>query len=186
MRVTGIRLGGTVEDDDSETGDPGTNSNPHELPSAPLVLTGDVFFAPRFYPERVNVSKERNLEQSEGVCKGQDVTDNGSQNRVIHVTGRLRGESELDAMDELLDAGTPFTMTSTTWSGEVYVRDGEYEGPIGWFPPSGELDWEYRLNLVSAGTDVGEDSGNGIIESGAEVEWPDDEIFGVANDDLRT
>lgn len=128
------------------------DGTPRELDAQPFALVGNVTFAPKFFPDRIQVTKERNISREENFCKGEDVVDQGPKNREIHITGRVVGV-ELDAFDAVLDDGGTFTMTSTTWSGQIVVEQGEYEGPVGWEPTTGDLHWEYRLDLISTGVD---------------------------------
>lgn len=117
---------------------------------APFAIYGTVDFAPDLFPETIRVTKQRNLDRTEHFCKGEDVTDNGSKNRDIHITGKMRG-TERDYFDALLEVSDPAVLTSATWSGEVRVAEGEYEGPTGYHPPSGDLYWQYTIDLVSTG-----------------------------------
>jgi hypothetical protein len=130
-----------------------TQNEDREMDKAPFVLTGDFFFAPQHYPETIRVRKQRELDRSKGFCGGEQVTDTGSKNREIHITGKMRGEQEKYYFSEIVDDGGPFDMSSTTWSGEVRVSEGEYEGPVMWHPPSGEYYYDYTLDLVSTGRD---------------------------------
>lgn len=129
-----------------------------------LPLTDDfIYFGPKYFPDRIQVKRERNLNRKQNFCKGEDVTDNGAKNRDIHIKGRLVGD-ELEEFDELLEHDDELEMTSATWSGEVRLAQGEYEGPTGMDGESGDLIWEYRLDLVSTGAEYRDSSsGNGII-----------------------
>lgn len=133
----------------------------------PFVLIGEVTFGPRFFPDRIQVTKERELDRTSNFCKGEDVADKGAKNREIHVNGRLIGQ-ERRALDRVADSPEVFTMSSTTWSGEVRVSTVEYEGPQGYHPPSDSLIWEYTLDLVSTGRDERDSGsgGNGILDDG--------------------
>lgn len=124
-----------------------------ENPAIPFAITGETQFTPRFFPETIRVTKERRLDRKQGVCEDEVVSDNGSKNRDIHISGRLRGEAEKQALDALGDSSDVLTVTSTTWSGDVRIANIEYEGPVGWHPPTGELDWSYTLDVVSTGRD---------------------------------
>lgn len=163
----------------------------------PFLIEGSVArFAPQLFPETIRVRKQRELNRTQGFCKGEDVVDEGTKNREVHVTGRLRG-FEIEAFHDLLDAGEPMELTSSTWSGEVYVKEGEVEGPDGYFPRDNELYWTYTLDLVSTGLDEPQDSGNGVV-SGlenlnpyADVDVTDpeelqDEIGSVLGEPLNT
>jgi len=135
--------------------------------SMPFVLIGDVTFGPRFFPDRIQVTKDRELDRTSNFCNGEDVSNKGAKNREIHVNGRLIG-IERRALDRVADARGTFTMSSTTWSGEVRVSTVEYEGPKGYHPPSDSLLWEYTIDLVSTGRDeVAGTTGNGVISDGS-------------------
>jgi len=122
----------------------------------------DIIFAPRYYPERVRVRKQRELDRSSGFCKGEDVTDQGSKNREFHITGPLR-HNETRVFDAVIDSGDPFDMITDAGTYEVLVSEGEYDGPQGVDGPSRQLLWTYTIDLVSTGRDEPEPSGNGVI-----------------------
>jgi hypothetical protein len=118
--------------------------------SLPFVLYGEgLTFAPKFFPDRIQVDKQRNLDRQQDFCGDEDVTDTGAKNREVHVSGRLIGY-ELDVFDVVGDLGETMDMSSSTWSGKVYVKNAEYEGPTGYYPPREALIWEYSLDLVAA------------------------------------
>lgn len=144
----------------------GNDSDGNPGRSIPFLLDGPVQFAPTYYPETIRVTKERNLNRSENFCRGEDVSDTGSKNRDIHVTGIMVGEEEKQAFNDLLDSGRTFDMSSTTWSGEVYVSTGDYEGPTGYDARAGAQQYQYTVDLVSTAAQLrGDDSESGIIES---------------------
>jgi hypothetical protein len=163
------------------TGDIDTDSR-----QQPFVVEGSVArFAPQLFPETIRVRKQRKLNRTQGFCAGEDVVDEGTKNREVHVTGRLRG-FEIEAFHDLLDTGEPMELTSSTWSGEVYVKEGEVEGPDGYFPRDNELYWTYTLDLVSTGLDEPQNSGNGVV-SGRDVTNPFAEDVGAGSDtDIAT
>lgn len=138
----------------------------------PFAIRGNgIQFTPFIFPERVQVTKERNLDRKQDYCAGEDVTDNGSKNRDIHISGRLTNE-ELQSLDRLGNSDNTHTMVSATWNGEVRVATIEYEGPVGWYPPANSMLWKYRIDLVSTGKDErdGEQSiEDGIISEGVDV-----------------
>lgn len=165
-----------VEAPDDTTGMAGGDNSPAPVVSKPFLLVGSVSFAPRFFPERIQVTKERELDRSSDFCGGEDVSDKGSKNRDIHINGRLLG-TEKNALDRVADTSEPLTMSSTTWSGEVRVSTVEYDGPKGYHPPSGSLLWEYTIDLVSTGRDEDEGNhGNGIISSGSDARVTDEDL----------
>lgn len=113
-------------------------------------------FAPQFPPDRFRVRKVRNLEKDDKLCEGQNVTDNGSENRVIHVSGVMVSSYELMAFEEILDLKVPLEVDTMgeAFEGEVRVDEGEYEGPIGVDASSQfSYHWRYSLDLVSTGRD---------------------------------
>jgi hypothetical protein len=141
--------------------------------AAPFAITGGRAFLPQYFPETIRVRRQRNLDRSQNFCKGEDVTDNGAKNREIHITGKLVG-LEKNSFDRLVDYDGPVDMTSATWSGEVRVKEGEYEGPTGWDPQSGFYYYDYTLDLVSTGAGLRDRAeGNGIISDGSDVDESD-------------
>lgn len=142
----------------------GSSGDAHD--HEPFVLQNDdVRFAPKYYPERYRVRKQRELDRSSGFCKAEDVSDTGSKNREIHISGIML-DYERYAFDDLLDSGNTFDMVSDVKTMEVYVAEGEYDGPYGYDPHAGVKQWEYSLDVVSSGRDESERSGNGIISTG--------------------
>jgi len=136
--------------------------------SAPFVLMGEVSFGPRYFPERIQVTKERELDRTSNFCRGEDVSDKGAKNRDIHINGKLLG-FEKEALDNVADHRGTYTMSSATWSGEVRVKTIEYEGPVSFHPPSGSLFWEYTMDLVSTGRDeTPSSSESGVISDGSD------------------
>lgn len=129
-------------------------------------IYGDGFtFAPFFYPSRVVVSKAQKLARDGTPCGGEDVENVGSENREIHIVGVIR-QHEKFALERLLDQTDQLNMISLSWSGEIRVDDGDYEGPIGRDAHTGEYVWKYTLNLVSTGTDEsGQSPVSGILQT---------------------
>lgn len=169
-----------IQPDDAS--EPGTATGGEQsaglVTSKPFILIGDsgTIFAPRFFPDRLQVTKERELDRSSNFCKGEDVIDKGSKNRDIHVNGRLIG-AEKKALDRVGDDGDTFTLSSTTWSGEVMVKTVEYEGPQGYHPPTDSLFWEYTMDLVSTGRDEADGGvGNGIVSGEGQVRVTDEDL----------
>lgn len=119
-----------------------------------FLLAGEITFAPFYAPERIAVTKERELNREGNFCGGEDVTDLGAKNRDIHLSGMLL-ESELETYEALLDNDKPLDLTTPGWSGEVMVAGGEYEGPVGRDPRNGLYFFKYSLDLVSTGRDEG-------------------------------
>jgi hypothetical protein len=117
-----------------------------------FLLQGPVQFGPFYAPSRLSVSKERDLSRQGNFCGGEDVTDLGGKNRDVHVSGRILA-SEVYAFEALLDNDDPLDLTTAGWSGEVMVKGGEYEGPVGTDPVRKEYFFTYSLDLVSTGID---------------------------------
>lgn len=137
--------------------------------AAKFVITGARSFVPSYFPETLRVRKQRELDRSRGFCGGENVSDKGSKNRDIHVTGLLRGKKQKAQLDEVADHGGPFTVSSETWSGEVRVKEVEYEGPTTWHGETDQWHWKYTLDLVSTGTDEPEETSGSQPLSGATV-----------------
>lgn len=115
-----------------------------------LVAGNGVSFGPYYMPDRISVSKERNLVRHANFCGLEDVFEVHGHNREIHISGRLT-ETELSRFNALLDHNRPTNLYSRSWSGEVRVMKGEYEGPMGIDPDVSELVWTYSLDLLSTG-----------------------------------
>lgn len=154
-----------VSDGTTEEG----RSKPRQQPFA--VRGNGIQFTPFIFPERIQVTKERNLDRKQDYCAGEDVTDNGSKNRDIHITGRITND-ELTSLNHLGDSDNTHTMVSATWSGEVRVKSVEFEGPVGWYPPANSMLWKYRVDLVSTGKDErdkAQEIEDGIISEGDDI-----------------
>ena len=107
----------------------------------------DVAFEPTYYPERVNPTKERNIEREDNLCEGQDVIDNGGKNVDIHIRGFLL-EQEKQTFWDVLNNGSKYQLIAMTWSGEVKVKSGNLEGPKGIDNIERQLVYEYTLKCV--------------------------------------
>lgn len=121
---------------------------------ASFLLTGPATLAPYYIPERISIDKERKLDKSDNFCGGQDITDTGSKNRVLHISGKLRA-NEVSAFNSVLNKNDPFDVVTPAWSGEVRVEAGELEGPIGIDPMNQMMMYKYSLDIVSTGVDEG-------------------------------
>lgn len=131
-------------------------------------------FRPETAPDRIQVTKERDLSRKKNYCKSEDVTDNGAKNRDIHVSGRITNDG-LDTLHSAIETGEVYTLISSTWSGEVNLKMVEVEGPDGWWPKMNTMLWSYRMDLVSTGEDEddgGSSSENGIISDGNTAQEP--------------
>lgn len=131
----------------------------------PFLVTGIVDFAPAYFPETIRVRKEREIDRTQNFCRGEDVSDTGGKNRDIHITGMMLG-NEKDDFEDLLDLGEPVDMSSTTWSGQVLVGEGEYEGPVGWDPQLKEHQYQYTVDFIATGAERNDaTAGNGIVSA---------------------
>lgn len=138
--------------------------------NTPFELYGNgVHFAPFFYPTRVVVTKEQKLARDGNPCAGEDVDNIGSKNREIHIVGLVR-QNERYALEQVLDQTDDMNLISLSWSGEVVIENGEYEGPIGQDAHTNEYLWEYTIDLVSTGEDEAHHShDSGIISPAREL-----------------
>ncbi|QRV15020.1 hypothetical protein JMJ58_19250 [Haloterrigena salifodinae] len=114
------------------------------------ITSSALTFAPTYVPTRISVSKERNLNREDNFCGTEDVSDLGSKNRVVHISGVVR-ETELQSFGNLLNANYPLRLIAPGWSGEIRVKDGEYEGPRAFDPRNREPLYKYSLNVLSTG-----------------------------------
>lgn len=132
-----------------------------------FLLSGpSIYFAPFFSPNRIQNTKERNLDRKENFCGREDVTDLGSKNRDIHVSGLIK-ESEIFAFDTIVESNDALTLVLDGWSGEVRVAGGEWEGPAALDPQSRERLFKYSFDFVSTGLDEnGDGYEDGIISEG--------------------
>lgn len=150
---------------DSGGGGSSDREKPDSAPFAMIGTDGSVFL-PTFYPETVRVRRQRNLDRTQNFCSGEDVTDNGSKNPDIHVSGRMVGNEKHD-FEDILDSDGVFDMTSPAKSAEVRIAEGEFEGPVGWDPNSGAYHFQYTIDLVTTGAGLRDASeGNGVISDG--------------------
>ncbi|SEL17396.1 hypothetical protein [Haloferax larsenii] len=131
-----------------------------------LLYGAGIYFAPFFAPQRIRNGKERNLSRESNFCGGEDVTDLGSKNRDIHVSGLIL-RSEIRSFDNIVDSNDPLTLVLDGWSGEVRVAGGEWEGPVGYEPQRRERLFKYSFDFVSTGLDENSDGyEDGIISEG--------------------
>jgi len=141
-----------------------TDSPLDSLPDFSLI-SDSVDFEPEYYPERVKPSRERNIDREDGLCDGEEVTDNGGKNHDLHVRGFLL-ESEKSTFWDVLDAGEEFELVSMPWSGFVYVKSGDLEGPKGVDNREREFVYEYKIKFVSSSSGTDDSMGDGIMEEG--------------------
>lgn len=132
--------------------------------STPFSLEGTVNFRPRYAPDTIRVRKRREVDGKANICGGEDVTDTGSKNRRIHITGQVLRE-EVDDAHALPDGGDSFILTSATWSGDVLIKEVELEGPMRYDPSEEQFLWEYTIDAIATGKE--EDVGTGIIDDGS-------------------
>lgn len=132
-----------------------------------FLITGGATFAPTYVPTRFSVSKERNTNREENFCGNEDVTDMGAKNRELHIAGRLRSD-ELAAFNSVLDYGSNLEIVTPGWTGDIYVLQGEIDGPVSYDPRSGLKLYEYSIDVVSSGANEPGRSphDNGIISEG--------------------
>lgn len=155
---------------------------PRQQPFAILAGSSSAF-TPAIYPDRIQVTKERDLNRSKNYCKGEDVSDNGAKNREIHINGRMT-RNGIDDVNEIIDSGGTYTLVSATWSGEVLVSAVEIDGPDGWWPEQNTMLWTYRIDAVSTGID--ESAGrDGVISDGQEINPFDRRLYELAEQQRR-
>lgn len=154
-----------------------------KLDAVPFAILGEpVDFIPHVPPSNFRVRKKRNLDRTENFCKGENVSDDGSENREIHITGKLLGE-EKNNLDKLADSDQPVEVTSPTWTGEARLSECEYEGPTGWDSSSGHYYFDYTLDLVALGPAIEQTSG---VVTEPDQSLPPEEIMNAGNVILDT
>lgn len=126
---------------------------------------GGVYFSPRFLPDRIRVRKQRELDRQTTFCSSENVSDSGEKNREIHISGKLR-EVELDVFNAVLDAGELMRLICEAGAYNVYVDEGEIDGPVGIDHKRQENLWDYSLDLVTDPELTGQ--GGSDIISGAD------------------
>jgi hypothetical protein len=148
-------------------------------------------FVPSFYPETIRVRRQRELDRQRGYCGGEDVSDTGAKNSDVHIQGKMLGDVEKSQLYSIAGLGDPLEMVATAWSGEVYIKEVEVEGPTGWHPPRSEFIYDYTLDLVSSGQDdpgynshydPNEDNADDILQ-GIEAIQPDEDDEGLGDSD---
>lgn len=138
--------------DDGDAGRARTQNPTDPSKQSVFLLYGSATFEPFYAPARISISKERDLNRQGNFCGGEDVTDMGSKNRALHVSGKFL-ESELSRFEVLLDHSEALDVATPGWGGEVMVEAGEYEGPLGVDPRTREHFFKYSLDIISTGTD---------------------------------
>lgn len=122
-------------------------------------------FAPRYYPNTVEVDKARNLEKKQSMCDGQYIYDLGGENRVIKVRGYVRS-SNLPELNTILNSGRPMELISMNWSGEVMIDYGTTTGPSTFDGSAKEWLYEFNIKAVSTGRDEPGNTNYGVINDG--------------------
>lgn len=119
------------------------------------------FFVPRYYPEDVDIKKEREIDEQKALCEGQYVKDLGGKNRRCTASGVVLGHNT-SQFNRLLNLGEPIEFQSMQWSGEVLVKSGNLRGPFRW--DGGESAWWFKFDLtcISTGRDEGLNQNYGI------------------------
>lgn len=125
------------------------------------------WFAPRYYPEDVEVSKKRNLNKNQSMCEGEYVEDLGGKNREIKARGYVR-QSNLPTLHELLNSGRRLELVTMNWSGEVLIKQGVINGPKMFEGGANEWLFEYNLTATSTARDEPGETNYGIV-NGADV-----------------
>lgn len=129
-------------------------------------------FYPRYYPDDVDVEKERTLEGEDALCEGEYIKDMGGKNRTVNIEGVVLG-TNVDTLHQLADNGGKMELLSMQWSGEVFLEKCSIRGPKGW--DGGENAWwfKYRIDAKSTGRDELADSNYGILDNGPAVDGID-------------
>lgn len=172
---------GTGGDESSFTGNHVYHSIDYsatDFKSLEFEITGDIDFAPAYYPERVTVGKERDIVREKSICMGEYINDVGTKNREIHVVGKIL-TPELREFHDLVELGESFDLFIMQWAGEVMLEDSELEGPVGVDVHTKHFMYEYTLDFVSTGRDELNQISDGILDGSAQV----NDLDGNTDDD---
>lgn len=110
-------------------------------------------FNPTYIPQRIQVSKERELVRHANFCGLEDVFEIHGKNREIHLAGIML-ESELSDWADVVNWNNEANVITPGLKDNgmiVRVVEGEREGPVSFDPHENEYQWEYSLDLVSTG-----------------------------------
>ena len=129
------------------------------------VNAADYTFIPDYYPNRVKVTKQRDLVREKGICRAEYVKDVGTKNREIHATGYVTTQNLQDFHD-MCDFGQRADLITMQWQGEVLLDQSDIEGPVGVDVQSGHFMYEYTLDFVSTGRDERGIATTGVIDTG--------------------
>ena len=126
----------------------------------------DYTFIPDYYPDRVSVTKERDLVREKGICRNEYVKDVGTKNREIHVVGMVTTDNLQDFHD-MCDFGQRADLITMQWRGEVLLKKAELDGPEGVDVDTGHYLYKYTLDFVSTGRDELGLATTGVIDDGS-------------------
>lgn len=115
-------------------------------------FTESVTFRPEYIPQRIKLSKERNLSRKANFCGLEDVFEIHGKNREIHLSGYIL-RSELSDFSDVLNWNKEATLVTPGLPDGLRIRisKGDREGPVSWDPQHQEYQWKYSLDVVSTG-----------------------------------
>lgn len=146
------RNSGSGDSSDSESGD-GSNS--------------DIYFAPEYYPKRLTQTTNNSLKRDNNQCGGEDVTLDNTKNSEFHVTGIVLAKnlSELRNLSNYQGRVDLLSPIAGNGGVECVMKKIEIGEIVGWDSFENQWQFSYTLDLVSTGTDEGEQLGENQIVS---------------------
>jgi hypothetical protein len=148
-------------------------------------FTGETLeFRPNYIPDRMKLSKERNLVRHANFCGLEDVFEVHGKNREVHISGRIL-KSELSSFADVLNWNNKATIITPGLPDglRVRIKKGDREGPVAWDARNKEYLWKYSLDVVSTGDSEKRHIANFSDGIASEGETVDEEDAGSFRDD---
>lgn len=155
------------------------------------VMGPEVTFSPYYYPERLNIKGDTEIEEYPKPCQGQTIDQTTIKNARIHVTGLATPRScyKLKELRDSRDVADLVTPTSDRGGMEVIVKTSEHGTLAGYDPQLNTWLMQYTADFVSTGRDEFGPSERssvvgGYVDSAEARETPDREVD-TSDDDKR-
>lgn len=109
-------------------------------------------FNPTYIPQRIELSKERELSRKANFCGLEDIFEIHGKNREVHLSGYIL-RSELSDFSNVLNWNKEATLITPGLPDglRVRIRKGDREGPVSFDPQQKEYQWKYSLDVISTG-----------------------------------
>jgi hypothetical protein len=142
-------------------------------------------FAPKYYPDRFNVAKDRDIKGEADSCKGENLEFSMVENSRIHVKGIFLYNNSLPSFHSLVNHQpskvTLYNSVLPNDAMECFIQKTQYGEQKGYDPANQDWMVSYTLDLISTGKDepTGSDGKSGVV---SEIEDEQDSI--VPNDPI--